>query len=152
MGEVFHALCVEQQAFDGKSILCAGAFTQSQQLQAGFKDGDGGLELVGGVAGELTLSLEGLLQAEEQGTDRGGDGFELASAEGSIWWSELPRGGRDARCTIGELAQRCEAAAQEPCHDEAGKQQEKKTQQCCRSGQPLLPDARDATSVLRRAG
>ena len=44
-------------------VLRGGSWAESEELQAGFEDRDGGFEFVRGVPSELALALECLSQA-----------------------------------------------------------------------------------------
>ena len=65
LDEVFHAFAVLLAALEAGLVLGAGALAHAEELDGGLDDGDGGFELVGGVAEEDTLLGEGDFEAAD---------------------------------------------------------------------------------------
>jgi hypothetical protein len=75
--ELFEAKGVGEAAVEAGLILAGGAALHVEELEGGLYDGDGGFELMGGVADEGLLLEEGALKALEDALDGVGEGGEL---------------------------------------------------------------------------
>ena len=141
-GKVLHALGVDQQILQAGLILLGGARIHGEQLQAGFEDGDRGLELVRGVAGELALALKGLMQTIQQLLDRQSDGREFGRVEDLARGDEVPGARRDVTSDCCQLLQRREPAAKKPDQrDASGSQQQNASEDVKADGlQSLVPE------------
>ena len=61
----FHPLACPQARFESLAVFLGGALARQGQFGVGVNDGERGTQFVGGIGGELNLTLEGFIETVE---------------------------------------------------------------------------------------
>ena len=120
LDEGLEALGVFECAGQAGAVLLGGAGLEHDDLDGGANDGDGGLELVGGVSDEALLAGEGLSQVLKDRGEGEGEWAELGDALDGRWRRELKAGKRETLGRGGELRYGTKGGAQDEGNDGGG--------------------------------